>query len=81
MGTTGAIRLDPCETSVVRICWPASRATTGLWNRNVQNCTFGFEDATSEIGLGGGEVEDLFIKEPFWKPGVRYSALNIGDPK
>ena len=25
-GTTGAIRLDPCDTSVVRMCWPASRA-------------------------------------------------------
>ena len=26
IGTTGAIRLDPCETSVVRMCWPAERA-------------------------------------------------------
>ena len=25
IGTTGAIRLDPCDTSVVRMCWPASR--------------------------------------------------------
>src|SRR5437588_4986548 len=25
-GTTGAIRLEPCDTSVVRMCWPASRA-------------------------------------------------------
>jgi len=30
--TTGAIRLDPCDTSVVRMCWPASRAH---WRRTL----------------------------------------------